>query len=161
MEHLILGQRNYQRLEAHDLNAGTKITLDFTGLPEPSLWQRWQDAVSGEEFLTWAIPGAFGMALIALLAYALFRKREPLRATAGVPGGTEQRPVLTEALARLDDRFQRRELGKQEYLQRRRELKGQLLGSGGRLPGSEARPTSEGGGPPSDPTAEESGRPEP
>jgi hypothetical protein len=161
MDNLVLGQRNYQQLEARDLKVGTKITLDFIGLPEPSVWRRWQDAVSGEEFLTWAVPGAFGMALIALLAYAILRKRGPSRATAGVPVGPGQRPVLTEAMARLDDRFQQRELEEQEYLQRRRELKDQTLGSWARLPRSEARPTSEGGPPPSDPTTEEAGRPEP
>ncbi|MFH1560176.1 MAG: carboxypeptidase-like regulatory domain-containing protein [Chloroflexota bacterium] len=162
MEHLVLDDGNYQRLEAYSLNAGDRITLNFTGMSEPSLWQRWQDAVSGEGLLKGVIPGAFGMALVALLAYVLFRKREPPRATAGVPGDPGQHPALTEAIARLDDRFQQREIGKQEYLQRRRELKGQILGSGDRLPWSQARPrstrpTSEGGGPPSDPAAGETG----
>jgi DnaJ-domain-containing protein 1 len=144
MEHLVLGERDYQRLEAHDLSAGARITLDFTGLPEPSLWQRWQDIVSGRGFLTRAIPGAFGMALLALLAYVLFRKREPSRATAEGPG---QHPALTEAIARLDDRFQERELGKQEYLQRRRDLKGQILSWRDRLSRPTASPTAEGEGP--------------
>ncbi len=158
MERLALGERDYQRLEAHDLSAGARIALDFTGLPGPSLWQRWQDAVSGEKFLSVAIPGAFGMALLALLAYVLFRKREPYMATAEGPG---QHPALTEAMARLDDRFQQRELGKQEYLQRRRELKGQILGWRDRFPLPETQPAPEQGDPPSDSSKEEAGRPEP
>jgi hypothetical protein len=151
-------QRDYQRLEAHDLSPGASITLDFTGLPEPSLWQRWQDAVSGEDFLRVAIPGAFGMALLALLAYVIFRKREPSMPTAEGPG---QHSALTEAIALLDDRFQQRELGKQEYLQRRREMKDQILGWSDRLQLPEAQPTPRQGDSPSDPSTEESGRPEP
>ena len=164
MERLVLGERDYQRLEANDLGVGARIQLEFTGLPEPSLWRRWQDTVSGESFLRGMIPGAFGMALLALLAYVLFRKRGS-SLTAIEEGGSGQHAALTEAIARLDDSFQQRELGKQEYLQRRSELKGQILNQPIPLPLSEAhktiaRPTSEGGTPSSDQAAEETERPE-
>ena len=158
VERLVLGERDYQRLEAHDLNAGARVTLEFTGLPEPSLWQRWQYAVSGEDFLRVVIPWSFGLALLALLAYVLFRKRETSRAAAEDLG---QHPALTEAIARLDDRFQQRELGKQEYLQRRREMKGQILGWRDRFPLPETQPVPEEGDSPSYPSTEEAGRPEP
>ena len=158
MERLILGERDYQRLETHDLKTGARIILDFTGLPEPSLWQRWQNAVTGESFLRVVIPGAFGMALLALLAYVVFRRGEPSRATVEGPG---QHAALTEAIARLDDRFQQRELGKQEYLQRRGDLKGQILGWRDRFPLPETQPALEEGSPPSDPSTEEAGKPEP
>ena len=158
MDRLVLGERDYQRLEAHDLSAGARITLEFTGLPEPSLWKRWQDAVSGKDFLRAAIPGAFGMGLLALMVYVLFRKREPSRATAEGPG---QHHALTEAMALLDDSFQQREIGKQEYLQRRRELKGQILGWGDRFPLPATQPTPEQVDPPSGQPTEEAGKPEP
>ena len=157
-EHLVLGDRDYQRLEAYDLNAGASITLEFVGLPEPSLWQRWQDAVSGENFMRVAIPGAFGIALLALLGYVLSRKKEPPVATAEGPG---QHPALMEAISRLDDRFQHREIGKQEYLQYRHELKGQLLCWNDRFPLLETQPISGQGDTPSDPPSKEAEKPEP
>jgi hypothetical protein len=158
MELLILEQRVYQRLEAHDLSVDASITLDFTGLPEPSLGQRWWDAATGEDFLKVAIPGAFGMALLALLAYLLLCRREPLTATAGGPG---QHHPLTEAIARLDDRFQQREIGKQEYIHRRRELKSQILGWRDRSPLPEIQAAPEQKDLPSDTSTGQAGAPEP
>ena len=144
MDRLILGERDYQLLEANDLGVGARIELDFTGLPEPSLWQQWQNTVSRESFLTAVIPGAFGMALLALLAYVLVRKRSSSRVAIEETAGLGQPASLIEAIACLDNQFQQRELGKQEYLQRRSELKGQILGQP--IPPSppEARSASEG-----------------
>ncbi|MQF48907.1 hypothetical protein FIM08_03295 [SAR202 cluster bacterium AC-647-N09_OGT_505m] len=161
MGHLVLGegdnQRDYQRLEAHNLSAGARVVLDFTGLPEPSLWKRWQATILGEGFLKMAVPSAFGMALVALLAYVIFRKKEPSVATYGNP---VHHTAMTEAIAHLDDRFQQRELGKQEYLHRRRELKGQILGWMAPLPSPETQPTPKQVETPPGPSTEQSGRPE-
>lgn len=158
MDRLVLGERDYQRLEASDLDVGAKIELEFVGLPQPSLWRRWQDTVSGDSFLRAVIPGAFGMALLALLAYVIFRKKGSSATDMGETAG------LVEAIARLDDRFQQREVGKQEYIQRRSELKGRFLSTQvpSSLPGAQtstARPIAEDKGPPSDSTAQETERP--
>ena len=160
MDRLVLGERDYQRLEAHDLGVGARIELEFTDLPEPSLWQRWQDTVSGESFLRAVIPGAFGMALFALLAYVLIRKRSSSITGIEDTSGLGQHSAIIEAIARLDNQFQQRELGMQEYLQRRGELRGQILGQPIRPSLPEARPASEGGGLSSDPNAKETERPE-
>lgn len=144
MDRLVLGERDYQRLEAHDLGVGARIELKFTGLPEPSLWQQWQNTVSRESFLAAVIPGAFGMALLALLAYVLIRKRSSSITNLGEAPGLGQPASLIEAIARLDNQFQQREFGKQEYLQRRSELKGQILGQPVPPSPPEAPPASEG-----------------
>jgi hypothetical protein len=70
---------------------------------------------------------------------------------AGSPSGPGQRPPLIEAIARLDDRFQRRELGKEEYLRRRREMKAEVLGTEELLPRTEEQPGPGGARPPSEP----------
>jgi hypothetical protein len=124
MERLVLGERDYQRLEATDLEVGTKIELEFTGLPEPSLWQRWQNTVSSDGFLSLVIPLAFGMSMVALLAYVLLRKKG-LSAT--YVGDASSPSSIIEAIAHLDNKFDQREIGKQEYLRRRNELKIQVL----------------------------------
>lgn len=129
MEPLVDEKNTYRRLESSNLNAGAKVTLDFSGLPEPSLWGRWRDSVPGGNLTIVAIPVALGMALLALLAYVFFRKRRSSRATAEVTEEPEQGLSLTEALAHLDDRFQQGGLDEREYLQRRRELRDQALGS--------------------------------
>ena len=75
--------------------------------------------------------------------------------------GSSERLYFIEAIALLDDRFQRREIGRTEYLQERSDLKSRLLGSGDSPPWPEAQPTPEGGG--SSTSADDGGieRPEP
>ena len=127
-EPVTLGDQDYLQLEANDLDVGARVDLEFSGLPQPPLWKRWQKSASQERFVQIAIPSAFGVALLSLLGYVLLQRREPAVAVAGgALGDPAQRGALVEAMARLDDSFQRRELEEGEYLQQRRALKDQAL----------------------------------
>ena len=126
-EPVTLGDLDYLQLEANDLDVGARVDLEFSGLPQPPLWKRWQKSASQERFVQIAIPSAFGVALLSLLGYVLLQRREPAVAVAGALGDPAQRGALVEAMARLDDSFQRRELEEGEYLQQRRALKDQAL----------------------------------
>ena len=126
-EPVTLGEREYAQLEANDLEVGARIDLEFTGLPQPPLWKRWQREVSREGFVAAAIPAMFGVALLSLLGYVLLQRREPAVAATGAPDAPLQRHALVEAIARLDDRFVQRELEQDEYLRQRRALKDQAL----------------------------------
>ena len=122
-----LGDQDYIQLEAKDMDVGARVDLEFSGLPQPPLWKRWQKSASQEGFVQIAIPSAFGVALLSLLGYVLLQRREPAVAVAGALGDPAQRSALVEAMARLDDSFQRRELEEGEYLQQRRALKDQAM----------------------------------
>ena len=122
-----LGDQDYIQLEAKDLDVGARVDLEFSGLPQPPLWKRWQKSASQEGFVQIAIPSAFGVALLSLLGYVLLQRREPAVAVAGALGDPAQRSALVEAMARLDDSFQCRELEEGEYLQQRRALKDQAM----------------------------------
>ncbi len=122
-----LGDQDYTQLEAKDMDVGAKVDLEFSGLPQPPLWKRWQKSASQEGFVQIAIPSAFGVALLSLLGYVLLQRREPAVAVAGALGDPAQRSALVEAMARLDDSFQRRELEEGDYLHQRRALKDQAL----------------------------------
>ena len=122
-----LGDQDYIQLEAKDMDVGARVDLEFSGLPQPPLWKRWQKLASQEGFVQIAIPSAFGVALLSLLGYVLLQRREPAVAVAGALGDPAQRSALVEAMARLDDSFQRRELEEGEYLRQRRALKDQAM----------------------------------
>ena len=127
-----LGDQDYIQLEAKDMDVGARVDLEFSGLPQPPLWKRWQKSASQEGFVQIAIPSAFGVALLSLLGYVLLQRREPAVAVAGALGDPAQRSALVETMANLDDSFQRREIEEGEYLQQRRALKEQALrGIGG------------------------------
>ena len=126
-EQATLGDQDYTQLEAKDMDVGARVDLEFSGLPQPPLWKRWQKSASQEGFVQIAIPSAFGVALLSLLGYVLLQRREPAVAVAGALGDPAQRSALVETMANLDDSFQRRELEEGEYLQQRRALKDQAL----------------------------------
>ena len=116
LEPLTLSERTYRRLEGRDLEAGHRVVLDFADLPQPSLWSRLRSAASDDAVVGKSIPIALGAWLLALLAYVVLRSTRPAAATAGAP---EDRASTIRAIALLDDRFQQREIGRQDYLRER------------------------------------------
>ncbi len=120
-----LGDQEYVQMEARDLDVGARVDLTFSGLPQPPLWKRWQQAATREGFASILIPSVFGVALLSLIGYVLLTRREPAETDA--PGDAAQRAALVETIARLDDRFQQRELEEGDYLQQRRSLKALAL----------------------------------
>lgn len=124
MSDLALGERNYQHLAARDLNKGTKITVELSDLPEPSLWESWKGNVSWEGIVGLGIPAASGIALIILLTSTILRSKIRPN-TSGYSQSSYT--SLTEAIAHLDDRFDKRDIEKQEYLQVRQYMKNQIL----------------------------------
>ncbi len=124
MEPLTLGERTYHRLEGNDLQAGARVVLNFTDLPQPSLLARVRSAATDDAFVLVSIPIAFGAWLLALLGYVLLRSGRPASAAAGVQAN---RAAAIGAIALLDDRFRSGEIERQEYLRERWDLKDRLL----------------------------------
>ena len=124
MEPLALGERTYMRLEGQDKQPGERVLLNFTDLPQPSLWARIRSASSDGDVIAVAIPVALAAWLVALLGYVILRSMRPARAAAPA-----NRAAAIGAIALLDDRFQRGEIDRQAYLSERRVLKDRLLAS--------------------------------
>ena len=124
MEPLTLGDRTYQGLEGNDLQAGARVVLNFTDLPQPSLLARVRSAATDDAFVLVSIPIALGAWLLALLGYVLLRSGRPASAAAGVQA---DRAAVISSIALLDDRFRNGEIERQEYLRERWELKDRLL----------------------------------
>ena len=134
MEPLTLGDRTYQRLEGLDLPAGTRVVLNFTDLPQPSLLSRVRSAATDDAFVLVSIPIALGAWLLALLGYVVLRSARNAPASASAYA---DRAAAISAIARLDDRFRDGEIDREEYLRERWDLKDRLLMSAeGDGPGS-------------------------
>ena len=123
-ELLTLGERTYQRLEGQDFQPGDRALLSFTDLPQPSLWSRIRNAASDDDVIAVAIPVALAAWLLALLGYVMLRSARRARAAAAAPA---DRAASIAAIAALDDRFQRGEIDRADYLRERRDLKRRLL----------------------------------
>ena len=126
MEDLVLGDRVYHLLEAHDLSIGEKVALEFTKLPEPSIWQRILNFMTNQKSILVSIPVAASVALFALLAYVLLRKKEHSGENPWQRDRNLQHAALVESIAQLDDLFQSGKISKEEYHEKRRGLKDQV-----------------------------------
>lgn len=127
MDPLTLGERTYQRLEGQDLPPGERVVLNFTDLPQPSLWARVRSTSTDDAFIVVSIPIALGAWLLALLGYVLLRSGRPAAATAAA--APTDRASAINAIAALDDKFRDGEMDRQEYLRERWEMKDRLLTS--------------------------------
>ena len=58
-EPAMLGDQDYIQLEAKDMDVGARVDLEFSGLPQPPLWKRWQKSASQEGFVQIAISIGF------------------------------------------------------------------------------------------------------
>ena len=137
MEPLTLGDRTYQRLEGKDLPRGARMVLNFTDLPQPSLWARASTTATDDSFIVVSIPIALGAWLLAILGYVLLRSGRPA-AAAGT--ALTDRASAINAIAALDDRFRNGDIDRQEYLRERWELKDRLLMSSEGSTGEHGRP---------------------
>ena len=109
------------------------ITLTFSHLPQPSQPAQWLRAATAGGFWQRAIPIGLGAALAAILVYAWFRGPRSVPAGGGSGAGIADigpadgsRQALVQAVARLDEGFERGEVPEPEYRLRREELLAQL-----------------------------------
>ena len=123
------GGVEYLVWEAGPTPPGRGLALRISNLPQPSLTSRLAQYVRGEELWLAAIPAALAVALAALLLWAGFRAPRTGAAdldSAAVELEQPHRQSLIQAIAVLDDRFERGQMQDEEYRPRREELMGQL-----------------------------------
>ncbi|MFQ5860356.1 MAG: hypothetical protein ACE5IG_02245 [Dehalococcoidia bacterium] len=121
----------FQVFEGSDLEVGASLSLELRGLSQPSLLQQLRRGVTEGTFGTVAIPAGVGAALLALVVWALLRRRRtavaPLGGQASTDASLEEDPqALIQAIASLDDRFARGEVSEQDYQRQREALKARL-----------------------------------
>lgn len=109
---------------ATGLQGGRPVAFSITGLPEPGLLGR----LASSRTLPFVVVGGLGVVLAALGLFWVRRQRGR-RAVPEVPAEdlVDRRARLVAAIADLDDRYERGEIGPAEYAERRAALKAELL----------------------------------
>ncbi|MFQ5934363.1 MAG: carboxypeptidase-like regulatory domain-containing protein [Dehalococcoidia bacterium] len=132
MEPIAVGENTFKVFQRSDIEAGERITLGFIDLPRAPWIERVWDAIKNRWELSMVIPGVTGLLLLALLVYA-WRLR-PTRPDAIAPStiaqNVQRQPAQRrwlEAIARLDEGFERGEIKREDYVVQREELKRSLL----------------------------------
>ncbi len=108
---------------ATGLPGGGPLGFDLTGLPEAGLLPR----LAANRTLPLLVVGGVGLGL-GILGLVWWRRRVRGRPPAGSAEGlARRRAELIAAIADLDDRYERGEVGAAEYAERRSALKAELL----------------------------------
>ena len=120
-----IGETTYHVLELSGISPGSLMDITLEGLSKPSLVQRIQDV---SDTLSWrgVVLAALLLALASLLLVGLRKTGVPELVDAHDTG--QGQASLAQAIAALDDQFQRGELDETAYQEQRRALKAQLLG---------------------------------
>ena len=114
-----IGDETYRVWSVPNLTSRTSLSIELTGLPQPSLWQRSVNAVEENHLLVIGIPSLVAAALLIILFHSL-RRRAPIAASTSNP------QELIEEIARLDNLHEDGRLDESEYRQRREGLKQRL-----------------------------------
>ena len=124
----------YQAWEERHIDPGQGVALELLELPEPSLPDRFERAITSATLWRALLPGALGAFLAVLLLFGAFKGRvgfRPSPETVGELGDDTPpgRDRMVQEIASLDDRFETGELMDAEYRERRQVLKSRILGS--------------------------------
>jgi hypothetical protein len=122
-----VGGVSYLVWEAEQIPPGQGVVLQFSRLPQPSLTDWAITYLSGSQLWLTAIPAALALALGVLLLWAWYCAPRSARQKIAVDVAEQsRRQSLVQAIAALDDRFERGQVPEDEYLPRRQELMEQL-----------------------------------
>ncbi|MFQ5875499.1 MAG: carboxypeptidase-like regulatory domain-containing protein [Dehalococcoidia bacterium] len=132
IEPVTVGESTFRVFHSSDIAPGERITLGFTDLPQAPWTDRAWDAIESRWELSLVIPGLTAILLLALLVYAwrLRLKQVASVAPEALAQSIQRQPVQRrwlEAIARLDESFERGEVLEEDYSSRREELKRALL----------------------------------
>jgi hypothetical protein len=123
-----IGGQAYKVLEVSDVPKGTRITLELTGLPQPSFGERVGRTIDSFRWEL-AAPVTLGVLLVGILGFVLLRARRPRipsPSEKGAPSVTDERQAVLAMIIGLD-REREEGLVEEEDYRRRRGLLTQKL----------------------------------
>ena len=124
-----IGDTTYQIFGATDIQREGRVTVALTNLPQPSLWQRIGEWLSlGSAAATVSVVLSVALAVLLLIAVVWRFPARRVETAEDASSMVLDRTALTQAIAALDDRFQRGEVAEGKYRRQRQTLKARALG---------------------------------
>ena len=118
-----LGQRQYRRLAARDLQKGQHIAF---AVGSSAFAESGVEAL--QENTPWIIAGLSLVTMVIVISIKVGQRRQPVPvSTGGELGPVVRRTALLEQIADLDDRFDEGRIEKDEHTKRRDALKAEIL----------------------------------
>lgn len=123
-----LGETTYSVMRGSEYGRGSRISLAFSSLPEPSTLQRLNSLITRSQWVTLGLPVIVAAVMATIVAYVLFRRRRGAARTQG--GESVDRHATITEIAALDDRYDAGELTDREYRRLRDRLVEQAVAHG-------------------------------
>ncbi len=121
-ESVVVAESVFNQFEASDFAVGDELVAKFSGLPQPTPLQQLSDFFTGRTYviiIIWIV----GIAFLAVLGYAMYSSRKKSRATAHEKLEFVDRASILTAIAALDEEHEAGNIDRDEYDNRREELK--------------------------------------
>ena len=121
----LIGERDYQVIEAEGLTRGTAITLDLAELPMASAPQKLASRLEGIRF-EYTAPVALGLLMLVLLVYGGIKRGGVTRTSTESDEDPDERAIINQMIEDLTRRYADGELPTTTYRERLRVLNSRL-----------------------------------
>jgi uncharacterized membrane protein len=119
---VVVAENVFNQFEGEDYSRGTELVATFSGLPEPTLLQTVSDFFKGRTYVI-VIIWIVGIALLAILGYAMFSSRRNSNLSSDDDDEIATRADIIAEIAALDEEFEDGKIDEGEYKEQRDELK--------------------------------------
>ena len=124
---ILLEGVEYKYLEGYEIQPGSRIQVEISGLYQPSAILLFLDGLFKDKLATVVIPAGFGLILIGSLVYLFVTHRRRSGKAMADGDAVLDRHSQMELIASLDQRFQDGDIYEDEYVNTRKELKKKIL----------------------------------
>ena len=122
LESVVVADNGFNSLEGNNFAVDELISVSFTGLPQPTVLQALSDFFDGRTYviiIIWVV----GIALLAILGYALYSSRKNSGLSSEDDDEFASRADIVAEIATLDEEFEADNIDEDDYNEQRDELK--------------------------------------
>jgi uncharacterized membrane protein len=119
---VVVAESVFNSIEGTNYAVGDQIVASFSGLPGPTPLQTLSEFFNGRTYVI-VIIRIVGVALLVLLGYALYSSRRDSNLSSDDDDEIASRADIVAEIAALDEEFEAKNIGEDEYNERRDELK--------------------------------------
>ncbi|NQW21130.1 MAG: hypothetical protein HQ477_10495 [Chloroflexi bacterium] len=121
-ESVVVADSVFNQFQGENYSAGSQLVTTFSGLPQPTVMQQVSDFFKGRTYVI-VIIWIVGIALLAILGYAMYSSRKNLNMTSDDDDEMASSTDIIAEIAALDEEFEANNIDEDEYNERRDKLK--------------------------------------
>jgi uncharacterized membrane protein len=121
-ESVVVAENVFNQYEGNDYAVGAELVATFSGLPQPTPLQKLSDFFKGRTYVI-VIIWIVGIALLAILGYAMFSSRKNSDLSSDDDNDAVSRADVIAEIGALDEEYEANKIDEDDYNAQRDELK--------------------------------------